>query len=78
VPRRQKPPMTTLELGARAAGLVAYRERATNEASFWRDPRPLGNLSKDALELLECMDPALFWKWFLIGWATAIEEDISK
>jgi hypothetical protein len=78
VPRRQKPPMTILELGAHAAGLIAYCEWAKNRVPFDITALSPAHLSEDGLGLLKCMDPALFWKWFLIGWATALEKDTSK
>ena len=68
MPRRRRPPLTTLEIGAYTAGGRLCRrylaEDVTGPPSTWA----LDVLARDDAQVMCAMGARRFWRWFWVGW----------
>ena len=72
MPRRHRPPLTTLEIGAYTAGGRLCRrwaaERLSGDHHLWA----LDVLAQQDAQVLCAMGARRYWHWFERGWADAV------
>lgn len=71
VPRRRRPPLTTLEIGAYTSGGRLYRRWRAEELTGAHDVWALDVLAGDDALVMCALGARRFWSWFEAGWADA-------